>query len=99
MEESETKSVYSADTNILFETSEEILIEDLSCDARNKSTFVQTCLNSVNIVVGVGILSLPFALKHAGWVFGLFLLIYFMTISNYTAQLLAMCLDYNIDGN
>ncbi|CAG8034739.1 unnamed protein product [Penicillium salamii] len=58
-----------------------------------QSTVPQTIFNSVNVLIGIGLLSLPLALKHAGWVFGLFFLVFSAVTTSYTAKILAKCLD------
>ncbi|KAL8670859.1 MAG: hypothetical protein Q9168_004619 [Polycauliona sp. 1 TL-2023] len=58
-----------------------------------RSTLPQTVLNSVNVLVGVGILSLPLALSYSGWVFGVPFLLAAALATRYTAGLLAKCLN------
>jgi vesicular inhibitory amino acid transporter len=58
-----------------------------------QSTVPQTVFNSVNVLIGIGLLSLPLAMKHAGWVLGLSFLIYSAVTTSYTAKILAKCLD------
>ena len=58
-----------------------------------RSTLYQTTFNSVNILVGIGLLSLPLGLKYAGWVIGLSFLLLSAIVTRYTAGLLAKCLD------
>jgi vesicular inhibitory amino acid transporter len=58
-----------------------------------QSTVPQTVFNSVNVLIGIGLLSLPLALKHSGWVLGLLFLIYSAVTTSYTAKILAKCLD------
>ncbi|KAL8855214.1 MAG: hypothetical protein Q9221_000120 [Calogaya cf. arnoldii] len=58
-----------------------------------RSTLPQTVLNSVNVLVGVGILSLPLALSYSGWVFGVPFLLLAALATRYTAGLLAKCLN------
>ncbi len=57
-----------------------------------QSTVPQTIFNSVNVLVGIGLLALPLGLKYAGW-FGLPLLALCACGTYYTAGLLAKCLD------
>ena len=38
------------------------------------SSFPQACFNSINILMGVGVLSLPYSMREAGW-FGLIILV------------------------
>ncbi|PLB51790.1 transporter [Aspergillus steynii IBT 23096] len=58
-----------------------------------QSTVPQTIFNSVNVLIGVGLLSLPLAMKQAGWFFGLSFLLFAAVTTSYTAQILAKCLD------
>lgn len=58
-----------------------------------KSTVPQTIFNSVNVLIGVGLLSLPLGIKHAGWLIGLLFLAFAAVSTAYTAKILAKCLD------
>jgi vesicular inhibitory amino acid transporter len=58
-----------------------------------QSTLPQTIFNSVNVLVGVGLLTLPLAFKYSGWVVGITFLIFSAVTTQYTAKLLAKCLD------
>ncbi|KAL5399532.1 hypothetical protein PMIN03_003084 [Paraphaeosphaeria minitans] len=58
-----------------------------------QSTLPQTIFNSVNVLVGVGLLTLPLAFKYSGWVVGIIFLIFSAATTQYTAKLLAKCLD------
>ena len=58
-----------------------------------QSTLPQTIFNSVNVLVGVGLLTLPLALKYSGWVIGMIFLAWSAVATSYTAKLLAKCLD------
>jgi solute carrier family 32 (vesicular inhibitory amino acid transporter) len=49
------------------------------------STFVQAVFNVVNVMMGVGLLSLPFALNSSGWV-GILLLWLMGIVTNYTGE-------------
>jgi vesicular inhibitory amino acid transporter len=60
-----------------------------------QSTLPQTIFNSVNVLIGVGLLSLPLGLLYSGWVIGLIFLVYSAIATQYTAKLLAKCLDVN----
>lgn len=59
------------------------------------STIYQTTFNSVNILMGIGILSLPLGMAYAGWGLGLLLLAGSGIVTWYTALLLARCMDKN----
>ena len=56
------------------------------------SDFKQSVFNGVNVLAGVGILSLPFSLKQSGWVMGLGFLVYFCMLTNYTGKLIGRCM-------
>jgi solute carrier family 32 (vesicular inhibitory amino acid transporter) len=58
-----------------------------------QSTLPQTIFNSSNVLIGVGMLSLPLGIRYAGWIIGLGSLIASSFITKYTAGLLAKCLD------
>ena len=58
-----------------------------------QSTVPQTVFNSVNTLIGVGMLSLPLALKYSGWVVGTMFFLVAAVTTSYTAKLLAKCLD------
>ncbi|KAF6137846.1 hypothetical protein GIB67_040554 [Kingdonia uniflora] len=55
-------------------------------------SFSQSILNGVNVLCGIGILSIPYAVKEGGWL-GLSLLFIFGVISCYTGILLKRCLE------
>lgn len=61
------------------------------------SSLLASTFNSVNVLVGVGVLSLPFAFKVSGWIVGFVLLVCFMLLTNYTARIVTKCLDFNDD--
>jgi solute carrier family 32 (vesicular inhibitory amino acid transporter) len=61
-----------------------------------QSTVPQTIFNSINVLVGVGLLSLPIGVKYAGWLIGMAFLLFATIVTNYTAKILAKCLD--VDG-
>jgi vesicular inhibitory amino acid transporter len=58
-----------------------------------QSTLPQTIFNATNVLIGVGILSLPLGIKFAGLVCGMTFLLLAAIITAYTAKLLAKCLD------
>ena len=61
----------------------EVPAEDTS--ATGRSTFTGAVFNVVNVMMGVGLLSLPFALKSSGWI-GIGLLWLMGIVTNYTGQ-------------
>lgn len=58
-----------------------------------QSTLPQTVFNSVNVLIGVGLLALPLALKLSGWVPGLIFFAFAGVSTSYTAKILAKCAD------
>ncbi|KAG0135112.1 transmembrane amino acid transporter protein-domain-containing protein [Tuber indicum] len=58
-----------------------------------QSTLPQTVFNSVNVLIGIGLLSLPLGLRYSGWLIGSIFLVCSALITNYTGKLLARCLD------
>ena len=58
-----------------------------------QSTYPQTVFNSVNVLIGVGLLSLPLAIHYSGWVVGIIFYLFAVVTTQYTAKLLAKCLD------
>ena len=57
---------------------------------KDGSSMLEACFNSTNMLMGVGILSLPFALAEAGWL-GLILIGAFSLITLYTGILIYYC--------
>ncbi|OPB46620.1 transTransmembrane amino acid transporter protein [Trichoderma guizhouense] len=60
-----------------------------------QSTLPQSIFNSINAIIGVGLLSLPLAFKMSGWVLGLIILTVTAAVTGHTANLLAKCMDYD----
>ncbi|KOS16649.1 Vacuolar amino acid transporter 1 [Escovopsis weberi] len=60
-----------------------------------QSTLPQSVFNSINAIIGVGLLSLPLALKMSGWLIGLPMLTITAAVTAHTANLLAKCMDYD----
>lgn len=58
-----------------------------------QSTLPQSVFNSINAIIGVGILSLPLAFKLSGWIIGFILLTLTASVTGYTGKLLARCMD------
>ena len=58
-----------------------------------QSTLPQTIFNSTNVLIGVGLLSLPMGIKYAGWICGMIFLLLSALVTAYTAKLLAKCMD------
>lgn len=58
-----------------------------------QSTAPQTVFNSVNVLIGVGLLSLPLGFYYSGWIFGILFMSFTAGATFYTAKILAKCLD------
>ncbi|QPG73956.1 hypothetical protein FOA43_001271 [Brettanomyces nanus] len=58
-----------------------------------RSTVAQTIFNSINVLIGVGLLALSKAMTYSGWLFGCILLVYSAIITFWTANLLSACMD------
>jgi vesicular inhibitory amino acid transporter len=76
-----------------------ILVKEIEQDGKKvyviagQSTLPQTIFNSTNVLIGVGLLSLPMGMKYAGWVCGAIFLFLAAVVTSYTARLLAKCMD------
>ncbi|KAG5665658.1 hypothetical protein KAF25_009783 [Fusarium avenaceum] len=60
-----------------------------------QSTLPQSVFNSINALIGVGLLSLPLALQMTGWIPGLFILSLTAAVTSYTGKLLAKCMNFD----
>lgn len=58
------------------------------------SSFKDAAFNAINVLLGVGVLSSPFALRSSGWLLGAPLFLFFTFVTNHTAKLLGKCLDF-----
>jgi vesicular inhibitory amino acid transporter len=56
------------------------------------STFWQTWFNTVNALIGVGILALPLAFAYSGWILGTLLFLLCGLLTNYTGKTIARIL-------
>ncbi|QCE12576.1 solute carrier family 32 [Vigna unguiculata] len=61
-------------------------------DSANTTSFLNTCLNELNALSGVGILSVPYALATGGWL-SLALLFSIAAAAFYTGLLIKRCMD------
>lgn len=60
-----------------------------------QSTLPQTVFNSVNVLIGVGLLSLPLGFRYSGWLIAMLFFLFSAAVTRYTAGILAKCLDVN----
>lgn len=78
---------------------EPLIVKEVEQDGKvvlvvaGQSTLPQTIFNSTNVLIGVGLLSLPMGIKYAGWLLGMVLLLFSALVTAYTARLLAKCMD------
>lgn len=85
--------------NLPDEEAEPILVKEVEQDGKivlaveGQSTLPQTVFNSTNVLIGVGLLSLPMGFKYAGWLCGMVTLFLCAAVTAYTARLLAKCMD------
>ncbi|KAF3920496.1 hypothetical protein ABW20_dc0107625 [Dactylellina cionopaga] len=63
--------------------------------AVGQSTIYQTIFNSINTLVGIGLLSLPLGFRLSGWLIGIVFLVFSMLSTLYTAKILAFCMESN----
>ncbi|TVY12886.1 Vacuolar amino acid transporter 1 [Lachnellula arida] len=79
--------------------SEPLIVKEVEQDGKvvlkvaGQSTLYQTIFNSTNVLIGVGLLSLPLAIKYAGWVPGMLFLGFAALVTAYTSKLLSKCMD------
>ncbi|KAG5985763.1 hypothetical protein E4U43_005900, partial [Claviceps pusilla] len=60
-----------------------------------QSTLPQSVFNSINAIIGVGLLSLPLAFKLSGWIIGLLILTLTAAVTAHTGKLLGKCMDFD----
>ena len=78
---------------------EPLIVKEVEQDGKivyvvaGQSTLPQTVFNSTNVLIGVGLLSLPMGIKYAGWIMGMSFLLLSAVVTAYTARLLAKCMD------
>ena len=83
-------------------TGEPLLVKQIEEDGKlvsiivGQSTLPQTIFNSVNVLIGIGLLSLPLAFKYSGWVIGIPFFVFSAVVTSYTAKVLAQCLDIDV---
>ncbi|PHH69124.1 hypothetical protein CDD82_7981 [Ophiocordyceps australis] len=58
-----------------------------------RSTLPQSVFNSINSIIGVGLLSLPLAFNMSGWLLGLLLMTMMAAVTAHTAKLLGRCMQ------
>lgn len=67
---------------------------ELGPATQGQSSFKDAVFNAINVLLGVGVLSSPFALRSSGWLLGAPLFFFFTLVTNHTAKLLGKCLDF-----
>lgn len=72
-------------------------IRDSVLSKSGNSTAPQTIFNGINTLIGIGILTLPMGLCYAGWIFGMAILLFCAISSQFTAKVLARCLQRSPD--
>ncbi|RCV24962.1 hypothetical protein SETIT_5G128400v2 [Setaria italica] len=79
------------DEPLLGRYNEAVRLEKTAAAADGDASFVQTCLNGLNALTGVGLLSVPYALSEGGWL-SLALLAAVAAVCWYTGLLLQHCM-------
>lgn len=67
---------------------------DSSSSVHGKMNYQEAVFNAINVLLGVGVLSSPFALRSSGLLIGVPLFFFFTLVTNHTGKLLGYCLDY-----
>ncbi|OMP05662.1 Amino acid transporter, transmembrane [Corchorus olitorius] len=67
---------------------------DLVSDQDKQISFLKTCINGMNALSGIGILSVPYALSSGGWL-SLVILLLIAAAACFTALLISRCMDAN----
>jgi vesicular inhibitory amino acid transporter len=81
---------------------EPLIVKEVEQDGKfvlavaGQSTLPQTVFNATNVLIGVGLLSLPLAIKYSGVICGMAFLFFASIVTAYTANLLAKCLDLDV---
>ncbi|TMW55742.1 hypothetical protein Poli38472_010624 [Pythium oligandrum] len=88
-----------AELSVTLDERSRILVEEMGelgeakllrgTSSRNEAIF-----NAINVLLGAGVLSCPFALRSSGWLIGLPLFVFFALVTNHTGKLLGKCLEY-----
>ncbi|PNY25894.1 Vacuolar amino acid transporter 1 [Tolypocladium capitatum] len=60
-----------------------------------QSTLPQSIFNSINAIIGVGLLSLPLGFKMSGWIIGLVLMTLTAAVTAHTGRLLGKCMEFD----
>ncbi|XP_057460464.1 amino acid transporter AVT1I-like [Actinidia eriantha] len=66
----------------------------MTSSTNKQVSFLKTCINGINALSGIGILSVPYALSSGGWL-SLILLLLIATSACFTGLLIRRCLDSN----
>ncbi|CAF1792997.1 hypothetical protein HID58_092002 [Brassica napus] len=67
-------------------------VTDLPLPQSNLCSVSQSILNGTNVLCGLGLITMPYAIKESGWL-GLIILSFFGVITCYTGILLKRCLE------
>ncbi|ESQ40135.1 hypothetical protein EUTSA_v10013167mg [Eutrema salsugineum] len=67
-------------------------VTDLQLPESKLCSFSQSVLNGTNVLCGLGLITMPYAIKESGWL-GLLILLFFGVITCYTGVLMKRCLE------
>ncbi|KAL4569201.1 hypothetical protein LXL04_024835 [Taraxacum kok-saghyz] len=67
---------------------------DSAHSTRRQANFLKTCINGINALSGIGILSIPYALSSGGWL-SLVILLMISLAAYFTGLLIRRCMDSN----
>ena len=81
------QSNYSISTLLSTST---IILPNHGDGGEKKSTTLQAILNSINYFIGIGVVSLPYAMQCSGW-FGMGNILLLALLFSYTANILGKC--------
>ncbi|KAG7555521.1 Amino acid transporter transmembrane domain [Arabidopsis suecica] len=69
-------------------------VKELVLEASENSSFLHSVINMVGMLIGLGQLSMPYAVESGGWM-SIFLLIFFGILTTYTSHILGNCIRRN----
>lgn len=99
--EANMRALQQGDEELKDDTPPREVVRDVNEDGEvierlvGESTVPMTVFNSTNVLVGVGILALPLGFRYSGWIIAFVFLTFAAIGTQYTAKILARCIDTN----